>query len=81
MSMTVAEEVAKRERELLGEGSKTYDAIGALDLDFVRDCFNANERGDGLLLAALYLDKYLYVLDGQVHLCVFGMGSRDPPQN
>lgn len=25
----------------------------ALDLDFVRDCYKANERGDGLLLAAL----------------------------
>ena len=62
MSKTMAEQVADREQELLGDDSiKTYDAIEALDPDFVRDCYNANERGDGLLLAALLRNKYLYV--------------------
>ncbi|SDO95152.1 DNA primase family protein [Desulforhopalus singaporensis] len=62
MSDTIADQVAERERELMGdESNKMYDAVIALGLDFVRDCFNANERGDGLLLAALLYEKYLYV--------------------
>jgi len=62
MDKTMAEQVADREQELLGDDSiKTYDAVAALDLDFVRDCYNANERGDGLLLAAFLRNKYLYV--------------------
>ncbi len=58
---TMAEQVADREQELLGGSSKIYDTIAALDLDFIRECFQANERGDGLLLAALLHNKYLYV--------------------
>jgi len=62
MTKTMAEQVADRKEELMGDNSdKTYDAIAALDLDFIRDCFLANERGDGLLLAALLHNKFLYV--------------------
>jgi putative DNA primase/helicase len=62
MEKTMAEQVAAREKELLGDDSaKSYAAIAALDLDFVRDCYAANERGDGLLLAALLHNKFLYV--------------------
>lgn len=62
MSESMSEQVADRERLLFGDDSnKTYDPIAALDLDFVRECFQANERGDGLLLAALLHNQYLYV--------------------
>lgn len=62
MEKTMAEQVEERKQELLGDDiTKSYDAIAALDLDFIRRCYEANERGDGLLLAALLQDKFLYV--------------------
>ena len=62
MEKTMAEQVAAREKELfVDDSSKSYAAVAALDLDFVRDCYAANERGDGLLLAALLHNKFLYV--------------------
>jgi putative DNA primase/helicase len=62
MEKTMAEQVAAREKELLGESpGKFYDSIAALDLDFIKECYQANERGDGLLLAAILHNKFLYV--------------------
>ena len=62
MQKTMSEEVTYRGAELLGDESKDMDAaIAALDQDFVRECFSANERGDGMLLAALLYNKFLYV--------------------
>ncbi|MBU1139525.1 MAG: hypothetical protein KKA76_11140 [Proteobacteria bacterium] len=56
---TIAEQVAAREKELLGGIDTTPPA--ATDLEFIRSCFAANERGDGLLLAALIKNDLLYV--------------------
>lgn len=54
--------VAERARQILGDmNGKLYNTDVALDLDFVRDCFNANERGDGLLLAAIIRGHFLFV--------------------
>lgn len=62
MAESMAQMVANREHEIFGDReAKLYDAVAALDLDFVRDCFEANERGDGLLLSALLKDRFLYV--------------------
>lgn len=62
MTKTMAEQVADRKVEVMGDDSeKTYDAIAALDLEFIRDCFAANERGDAILLAALLKNRFLHV--------------------
>ncbi|PHR26528.1 MAG: hypothetical protein COA36_11650 [Desulfotalea sp.] len=64
MSEEFTDQVEDRAREILGgDDGKLYDTEVALDLDFIRDCFKANERGDGLLLAALIRDHFLYVND------------------
>lgn len=55
----IAEQVAAREAELLGRSETENPA--ATDLEFIRSCYEANERGDGLLLAALIKNEMLYV--------------------
>ncbi|MFN2355320.1 MAG: hypothetical protein ABR512_12440 [Desulfopila sp.] len=62
MNKSMADQVAERERELLGDDPiKLYDSVAALDLEFIKECYKANERGDGLLLAAILHNKFLYV--------------------
>lgn len=60
----MAAAVAARAKELDSAGSDDV----AVDPQFVRDCLDANERGDGCLFAHIHRNKYLYnttVKDGE----------------
>lgn len=62
MTQEITNIIEERAREILGDSpTKLYNSDVALDLDFVRDCYLANERGDGLLLAAIIRGHFLYV--------------------
>ncbi len=58
-SQNIAEQVAAREKEIFGE--QVVPPAAATDLEFIRACFTANERGDGLLFASLVKNELLYV--------------------
>lgn len=53
--MGIAEDVERRATELTSHERKVE-----LEDDFVRDCLNANERGDGTLYASINRGMYLY---------------------
>lgn len=51
----IADQVEKRAAALLGE----EDLRQALQPHFVRDCLEANERGDGVMFATIHRDRFL----------------------
>ncbi|CAG36300.1 conserved hypothetical protein [Desulfotalea psychrophila LSv54] len=60
MVVRMEHEIIESSQELMGDEGEVLSPV-LQDLDFIRDCFGANERGDGLLLAAILKDRYLYV--------------------
>lgn len=54
--MGIAEDVAKRAAELTGSIKQEIE----LDDQFVKQCLDANERGDGVLFASMHRGKFLY---------------------
>ncbi len=58
-----AADVARRSAELLGDQqSSSAISVEDLSLDFIKYCYEKNERGDALLLATLLEGRYLYVV-------------------
>lgn len=51
---------AEEARHLEKPGSKKTPPGGPEDPDFVRQCYNANELGDGILFAALHRGRFLF---------------------
>ena len=51
----IADQVEQRAADLLGEEERIQ-----LDDTFVRQCLDANERGDGVLYATLHRDRFLF---------------------
>lgn len=56
----IARQVQERAAALLPPESDGPQLPPEVDEDLVRDCLNANERGDGVLYAALNRGKYIY---------------------
>ena len=56
----IAEQVADRGREIFADADQAAEAVVGINLQFVKKCYDANERGDGLLLASLLRARYLY---------------------
>lgn len=60
----IAEQVRQRAAEL----QRTDDTVAPLDPRFVRQCLDANERGDGVMFAQMHRDRFLFNVtpkDGQ----------------
>lgn len=51
----IADQVRKRAEELLGQ-----DEDEPLDEKFIKECLDANERGDGVLFATINRRNFLY---------------------
>ncbi len=58
----LASQVAEKGAEVLaGVEDPQIDPVEDIDLEFVRECFESNERGDALLLASMLRDRYLFI--------------------